>query len=66
MTKNYYQQGCCIDGDCTPDNYMDLPKGETCANCVHVKYCCSTFGATPTNTYCGWFPRKFRKLEVTA
>lgn len=41
---------------------MALPKGLTCGDCVHIARCQSIFGHVPEDTYCDWFPRKFRPV----
>ncbi len=40
---------------------MELPKGKTCADCIHVRRCTLMFGAEAGNDYCGFHPRKFRE-----
>ena len=35
---------------------MDLPKGKTYADCIHVVRCTTIFGAKPDNNYCGFDP----------
>ena len=39
---------------------MLLPKGKTCADCVHVERCTTIFGAKPENTSCGFEPIRFK------
>lgn len=58
------QSGCCVDGSCDSKTCMDLPEGKTCGDCVYVKRCVSMFGHTITDTYCDWFPRRFRAPDV--
>jgi hypothetical protein len=55
------QHGCCADKACTDATCMELPAGKTCGDCVHEHRCCLMFGHTPTDTYCDWFPRRFRE-----
>lgn len=57
-------QGCCSDKSCTSDTCMDLPEGKTCGICVHASRCCMMFGHKPEDTYCDFFPRRFREKEV--
>ena len=38
---------------------MYLPKGKTCADCVHVKWCAAVYGAKPENTSCDFEPIRF-------
>lgn len=54
-------QGCCVDKECTPETCMELPAGKMCGDCVHERRCCLMFGHKPSDTYCDWFPRKFRE-----
>lgn len=44
---------------CTPTTCMQLPEGQTCSDCVHVRRCTTLFGAKPDNTTCDFFPRRF-------
>lgn len=53
--------GCCVDAKCTPDTCMALPEKKTCGDCVHRDLCCRVFGHTAKDTYCDWFPRRFRE-----
>lgn len=56
-------QGCCADKKCTPETCMDLPAGKTCGDCVREYRCCAIFGHKPEDTYCDWFPRRFREAK---
>ena len=58
--------GCCADKACTDATCMELPTGKTCGVCVHERRCCLMFGHTPTDTYCDWFPRRFREVTANA
>ena len=51
--------GCYTDKVCTDTTCMRLPAGHTCGDCVHVTRC-AMFGHTQTDTYCDWFPKRFR------
>lgn len=53
--------GCCADEACTDATCMALPEGKTCGDCVHVYRCTTMFGHSPSDTYCDWFPRRFRE-----
>ena len=55
-----YKHGCCIDKSCTDRTCMQLPAGTTCGDCVHIYRCSKIFGHTPADTYCDWYPRRFR------
>lgn len=60
-----HKHGCCVDKVCTKDTCMELPEGESCGTCVHRNRCVAMFGSTDSQSYCGFFPRRFRKrLEV--
>lgn len=56
------KHGCCADKACTDATCMELPTGKTCGHCVHERRCCAMFGHTPEDTYCDWFPRRFRDV----
>jgi len=53
--------GCCVDKKCTPDTCMTLPEGKTCGDCFHGPRCFAIFGHKASDTFCDWFPRKFRE-----
>jgi hypothetical protein len=38
---------------------MTLPNGKTCGDCRHADRCIAMFGAEPSHTSCGFFPRRF-------
>lgn len=42
---------------------MKLPPGKTCGDCVHCKRCCAMFGHTPTDTYCDFWPSRYRERK---
>lgn len=44
------------------DYSMDLPKGKTCADCVHIKRC-ELFGFTDSreNDFCDFYPIRFKE-----
>ncbi len=54
------KQGCCVDEDCTEDTCMNLPDGKTCGDCVNGSRCIAIFGHTESDTYCDFFPRRFK------
>lgn len=58
--------GCCADKACKPNTCMELPAGKTCGHCVHERRCCTIFGHEPSDTYCDWFPRRFREKPAPA
>jgi len=53
--------GCCVDKACTSETCMQLPEGKTCGHCFHAYRCNVLFGHKDTDTYCDWFPRRFRE-----
>lgn len=40
---------------------MQLPAGKTCGDCVHCSRCCAMFGHVPEDTYCDWWPSRYRE-----
>jgi len=42
---------------------LDLPNGLTCGDCVHIPRCEAIFGHIPSDTYCDWWPIRFRAKE---
>lgn len=54
--------GCCVDQKCTPETCMALPEGKTCGGCIHIRRCKAMFGHVETDTYCDWYPRRFREI----
>ena len=63
MANARNKHGCCTDKACTDATCMELPVGKTCSNCVHERRCCTIFGHVPTDTYCDWFPRRFKEKQ---
>jgi hypothetical protein len=53
--------GCCADKNCDENTCMQLPEGKTCGDCVNEKRCVAMFGHSPSDTYCDFFPRRFRE-----
>ena len=41
---------------------MALPEGKTCGGCIHIRRCKAMFGHVETDTYCDWYPRRFREI----
>jgi len=62
--------GCCADRKygkgCTTETCMVLPQGTTCGDCVHIARCKAIYGHVEQDTYCDWFPRRFRKRQAVA
>lgn len=48
---------------CRTGDDMDLPKGKTCADCVHCRRCTAMFGHTPADESCDWSPSRFLAAE---
>jgi hypothetical protein len=53
--------GCCSSKRCTKDTCMKLPDGVTCGDCSNIKRCSYLCGHTEKDTYCDWFPRRFKE-----
>lgn len=44
---------------------MELPPGQTCADCVHFKRTCEwLISCTPERTQCDWWPIRFVAIAV--
>lgn len=44
---------------------LDLPDGKTCGDCAHIARCEAIFGHTATDTYCDFYPLRFRQAAAT-
>jgi hypothetical protein len=55
------KHGCCNDKVCTRDTCMNLPAGETCADCGFFAHCKAMYGMKAKSTNCDFFPRRFSK-----
>lgn len=42
---------------------MNLPDWKTCADCVHVSWCTTVYGAKPENTKCDFEPIRFKEAK---
>jgi hypothetical protein len=40
---------------------MNLPEGKTCGDCTHARSCIAMFGHVATDTYCDFYPVRFRE-----
>lgn len=40
---------------------MNLPKGKTCADCMHIKKCILLFHGDANNISCGFEPIRFKE-----
>jgi hypothetical protein len=40
---------------------LDLPTGKTCGDCVHFARCAGIFGRQHVETFCDFFPIRFRE-----
>lgn len=38
---------------------LNLPKGKTCGDCVHIPRCMAIFGHIPADETCDWFPVRY-------
>ncbi len=61
-----HTHGCCADKACTDKTCMELPKGKTCGDCYAFRHCEAFYGHTKTDTYCDFYPRRFREPTVKA
>ncbi len=75
MNAQYATRGICIEcrrpkeahgeaGACpweykTKYSSMDLPEGQHCRDCVHIRFCIQFIGDVADNTRCDWFPIRF-------
>lgn len=57
------KQGCCIDSKCNENTCMNLPEDKKCGDCIHIIKCKMIYGHIESDTYCDWFPRKFRQKQ---
>jgi len=60
------KHGCCADKVCTPETCMTLPDGASCSMCVTATYCRKVFGVDPANTWCDFYPRRYRPQVLLA
>ena len=51
-------------GKCQTFSTMELPEGKTCGDCYAVNHCISLYGVKAANTFCDFWPIRFR--EATA
>ncbi len=62
--------GCCVDKKygkgCTPATCMGLPAGKTCGDCGYFGHCRAMYGHKAADTYCDFFPRRFRQAGGAA
>lgn len=56
-----HKHGCCADKACTDATCMELPAGKTCGDCIHMRHCAGFYGHTQADTYCDFFPRRFKE-----
>lgn len=38
---------------------MNLPPGQTCGDCVHIRRCAAIFGHQANDEVCDWAPSRF-------
>ena len=60
------KHGCCADKACADKTCMELPAGKTCGDCVNVRHCIAFYAHTEADTYCDFFPRRFRERAAIA
>lgn len=57
------KHGCCVDEACTEETCMELPDRKTCGDCYAFSYCSRLCGHKETDTYCDFFPRRFKQSD---
>lgn len=60
MTKQF---GCCADKACTLATCMALPADTTCGDCANFKHCATFYAHKADDTYCDFFPRRFKARQ---
>lgn len=43
---------------------MDLPAGQHCRDCQHIRFCTQFIGDVAENTSCDWFPSRFIPMPI--
>jgi hypothetical protein len=66
MSAAKHTHGCCADKACDDKTCMELPAGKTCGDCAHVRHCMAFYAHTLTDTYCDFFPRRFKERAALA
>jgi len=61
MTTQQSNHGCCADKACDSNTCMELPQGKTCGDCFAFRHCAAFYGRKATDTYCDFFPRRFKE-----
>lgn len=61
-----HTHGCCADKACDNNTCMELADGKTCGDCANFRHCEAFYGHKPTDTYCDFFPRRFRERAAIA
>ncbi|MCY1171543.1 hypothetical protein D9M73_116570 [compost metagenome] len=56
-----HAHGCCADKACNDKTCMELPSGKTCGDCLSFRHCEAFYAHKPTDTYCDFYPRRFRE-----
>jgi hypothetical protein len=64
MSNN--KHGCCADKACNDKTCMELPAGKTCGDCGHFRHCEAFYAHKATDTYCDFYPRRFRERAPAA
>jgi hypothetical protein len=57
--KELHVDGVLCPGKQTTFASMDLPRGKTCSDCAHIRFCTGFIGDVAANTSCDWFPIRF-------
>lgn len=56
--------GCCADKACNDTTCMQLPAGNTCSDCINFFHCEVFYAHKPGDTYCDFFPRRFKERKA--
>ena len=59
-----HNHGCCADKACNDKTCMELADGKTCGDCANFRHCAAFYAHQATDTYCDFFPRRFRERVV--
>lgn len=64
MSQKKHLHGCCADKCCNDVTCMELPEGKHCGDCVFFNHCAAFYDHKASDTYCDFFPRRFRERVV--
>lgn len=61
-----HTHGCCADKACNAQTCMELPQGKTCGDCVNFRHCQAFYAHQADDTYCDFYPRRYRERTIQA